>query len=64
MIYTTCHRRRPFHLSDEAGESRNTCSAPPLAFSSVDSESSDESDEEDDADPALLKAIEDEVKSR
>ena len=27
------------HLSDEAGESRNTCSAPLLAFSTVDSES-------------------------
>ena len=51
-------------MSDEAGESRKTCSAPRLALSTVDSDSSDESDEEDDADPALLKAIEDEVKSR
>ena len=49
------------HLSDEAGESRNTYTAPLLAFSAVDSESSEESDEED---AELLKAVEDEFKSR
>ena len=55
------------HLSDEAGESRNTYTAPLNACSNVDSESEDEDDDDDEDDEAnaeLLRKIEAEVKGR
>ena len=58
------------HPSDEARASRNTSidtsdyELQINAFSNVERESEDDSDDNNDDDPELLKAIEDEVKSR